>query len=95
MALHGALKTRIVYGANLNFRMLTDYLERLEKAGLLVRDGRIYKTTHKGRKYLERYNELKDLLGAYKNCNFQPENYDPPNMEKRLELLLRELYMLF
>jgi len=31
MALYGALKTGIVYGANLNFRMLTDYLERIEK----------------------------------------------------------------
>jgi len=32
-ALNGALKTRIVYGANLNFRMLNRYLERLEKSG--------------------------------------------------------------
>jgi len=64
IALHGALKTRIVYGANLNFRMATDYLERLEKSGLLIRDGRIYKTTCKGRKYLKRYKELRDLLGA-------------------------------
>jgi len=67
IALYGALKTKIVYGANLNFRMCTDYLEVLEKADLLVRDGRIYKTTRKGRKYLERYKELKDLLHVCKN----------------------------
>jgi len=70
LALHGALKSWIVYGANLNFRILDMHLERLEKSGLLVRDKRIYRTTRKGRKYLERYGELRDLLGAGKNCSF-------------------------
>ena len=38
IAKRGAKKTRIVYGANLNFKMLDNYLQRLEKAGLLVSD---------------------------------------------------------
>jgi len=37
IAKKGVKKTRIVYGANLNFRMLGEYLEKLEKAGLVAR----------------------------------------------------------
>ncbi|KYH40859.1 MAG: hypothetical protein AYL32_009340 [Candidatus Bathyarchaeota archaeon B26-2] len=60
----GARKTRIVYGANLNFKLLNEYLDKLEKAGLIARDPKktgIIRTTEKGRKYLQQYENLKDF----------------------------------
>ena len=60
----GARKTRIVYGANLNFKLLNEYLDKLEKAGLIARDPEmrsLLKTTEKGKKYLEHYEGFKDF----------------------------------
>jgi predicted transcriptional regulator len=58
IARKGAKKTRIVYGANLNFKLLNEYLERLREAGLITNDSErrgVLKTTDKGRKYLQHY----------------------------------------
>ena len=59
LATSGAIKTRIVYGANLNFKIVEGYLDRLTKLGLLEnRDSRRYQTTKKGIAFLQRYEEL-------------------------------------
>jgi len=58
----GAKKTRIVYGANLNFKMLNEYLEKLEAAGLIKHsedNGGLIETTDKGKEYLEWFRGLK------------------------------------
>jgi len=64
---NGALKTQIMYKANLSFSQLNEYLSLLLEIGLLktVRKGEkiFYKTTRKGAKYLESYTEIRDLLG--------------------------------
>ncbi|RLG08923.1 MAG: hypothetical protein DRN64_04530 [Thaumarchaeota archaeon] len=60
----GVRKTRIVYGANLNFKLLNEYLEKLERAGLIARERgktEIIRTTEKGRKYLQQYESLKNF----------------------------------
>lgn len=52
----GANKTKIVYNANLNFKMLNSYLDALTKNGLLdlSKDrGREYVTTEEGIRMLE------------------------------------------
>mgnify|MGYP001144110336 CR=1 FL=1 len=36
IAKDGAKKTQIVYGANLNFKLLHQYLDDLEKSGLIT-----------------------------------------------------------
>jgi len=64
IARRGARKTRIVYGANLNFKMLREYLEKLEEAGLITvsqGEGSIIKTTKKGHEFLQRFYGLKEL----------------------------------
>jgi predicted transcriptional regulator len=64
IARKGARKTRIVYGANLNFKMLGEYLERLEKAGLIAQsqeNSGLVKTTDKGYQYLQQFGDLKDF----------------------------------
>jgi len=64
IAKKGAKKTRIVYGANLNFKMLQEYVARLEKAGLVTsyqNDGGLIETTEKGKEYLLKFYGLKDF----------------------------------
>ena len=60
----GAKKTRIVYGANLNFKMLNEYLEKLEAAGLIKHsedNGGLIRTTDKGKEYLEWFRGLREF----------------------------------
>ena len=56
----GAKKTQIVYQANLNFKIVKKYLERLIENGLLdtQEETRFYLTTPRGYDFLEQYNEL-------------------------------------
>jgi predicted transcriptional regulator len=56
----GAKKTQIVYQANLNFKIVKRYLNRLISTGMLstVEERRLYTTTNRGMRFLEQYNEL-------------------------------------
>jgi predicted transcriptional regulator len=82
-----ALKTQIMYRANLSFTQLNDYLkfmlknELLEK--ILLNDREVYKATEKGMNFLQRYREITELLKTegenYKNNVKVP----PPHLLKR------------
>jgi predicted transcriptional regulator len=82
-----ALKTQIMYRANLSFTQLNDYLsfmlknELLEKISLNERE--VYKATEKGMNFLQRYREITELLKTegenYKNNVKVP----PPHLLKR------------
>jgi predicted transcriptional regulator len=64
IAKKGAKKTRIVYGANMNFKMLDEYLEKLTKAGLIANsedNGGLIKTTEKGVEYLQQFYGLQEF----------------------------------
>jgi len=64
IARRGAKKTRIVYGANLNFKMLREYLRKLEGAGLITiskEEGYLIRTTKKGHEFLQHFYGLKEL----------------------------------
>ena len=52
LARDGVLKTRIVYGANLNFKIVQPYLADLIAKGHLVHDGTLYFTTDLGREFI-------------------------------------------
>jgi len=73
---NGALKTQIMYKANLSFSQLNGYLSLLLEVGLLktVKKGekKYYKTTRKGTKYLESYTVIKGLLGKEEQSNNSP-----------------------
>ena len=58
----GAGKTRIVYAANLNFKIVKRYLLRLMEHGLLVSSDGIYSTTVIGLTFLEVYCRLNSML---------------------------------
>jgi len=52
----GAKKTRIMYQANLSYRLLALYLEFVKEAGLVFIQGKgEYALTQKGHEFLERY----------------------------------------
>lgn len=59
-------KTEIVYGANLNFRVVKTYLKDLMARGLLKNEGQTYRTTRDGREYIQLVAEIetKDARGV-------------------------------
>ena len=62
----GRLKTQIMYGVNLSFSQVKEYLSFLIEMGFLrVRvenRKRVYETTAKGIQYIESYREMSNLL---------------------------------
>lgn len=73
IAKNGALKTPIMYKANLSFAQLNEYfLFLLEKKLVKVvaeNRGTTYRTTPKGLKYLQSYKRIKDLLKKEEESN--------------------------
>ncbi|MEM2110804.1 MAG: winged helix-turn-helix domain-containing protein [Candidatus Bathyarchaeia archaeon] len=64
LAKSGSRKTRIVYGANLNFKLLNEYLAKLEKAGLIAEDSvnsGVIRTTEKGKRFLQHYEAFREF----------------------------------
>jgi predicted transcriptional regulator len=63
---NGALKTQIMYKANLSFSQLNEYLKLLAHTSLLEKfacNGKdVYKATSKGMDFLERQRQIMDLL---------------------------------
>lgn len=58
----GSKKTRLVYETNTNFVLMKEYLELLEKRGLIILyDAKVY-STDAGNEYLLYYDELMQLL---------------------------------
>jgi predicted transcriptional regulator len=69
-SMEGVLKTHIMFKCNLNSRQLQIYVQFLVDKGLLARH-RVppspkveYKTTELGRKYMQAYETLLDLVGT-------------------------------
>jgi predicted transcriptional regulator len=66
IARDGTMKTQIMYQANLSFTQLNDYLRFMLRIDLLqkVSIGRkeTYKSTSKGLDFLQRYNEIQEVI---------------------------------
>jgi len=58
VAKDGAKKTQLVYRANLNFKIVKKYIERLNVNGLLVHKNGYYITTERGSRFIDQYHEL-------------------------------------
>jgi len=74
----GALKTQIMYKANLSFAQLNEYLSLLLKTGLLENDNKsektVYKTTAKGLHYIQGHNDITGLLDREGKWNIHERN---------------------
>ena len=57
-------KTRVMYGTNLSWKMLQHYLAYMQENALLEvqNDSTKYVTTGRGRDFVEKWNELKELF---------------------------------
>jgi predicted transcriptional regulator len=66
---NGANKTKIVYRANLNFKMANLYLDIMTNENLLETNGadsvKLYYTTPKGRELLQDVRQIYDRLERY------------------------------
>jgi predicted transcriptional regulator len=78
VAIDGALKTQMMYRANLSFAQLNEYLKLMLDLQLLEKVGNngkiVYKTTSKGERYLQSYKEIQDLLKKDHNSDSNNEN---------------------
>ena len=73
----GAKKTKIMYFANLSYRLLQKYLEDTVKVGFIRVSNEGYQTTEKGRIFLERYTEFSSrysrLVSDFEALKFEME----------------------
>jgi predicted transcriptional regulator len=60
----GAGRTKILYRAFLSYAQLKEYLPALTERGLLSYDidAQTFKTTQKGRRFLNTYNQINDAI---------------------------------
>ena len=58
VAVGGVNKTAVVYKTNLNFKLAEKYLELLQKQGFVENTLNEYKTTDKGKVFLQKAKEL-------------------------------------
>jgi len=73
VTLEGALKTQVMYKANLSFAQLQQYLSLLLDLKLLEltenNKKSLYKTTIKGMRFLESYKQIQELLEKTNEIN--------------------------
>jgi len=62
IAKDGAKKSHIVYKANLNFKIVKDYLDTLMRSNMITLEGRNYKTTERGLRYINNHKDLIELF---------------------------------
>ena len=78
VAMDGALKTQVMYRANLSFAQLNEYLRLMLDLKLLETSKNteriMYKTTSKGVRYLQSYREIRDLLKKERGGSSEPSN---------------------
>ncbi|KUJ93483.1 MULTISPECIES: winged helix-turn-helix domain-containing protein [Archaeoglobus] len=69
---NGVNITKIVYRVNLNSKVAQDYINCLLKEGFIepVTDGKRtkYRTTEKGREFIQKFSEIEEDLQALKNA---------------------------
>jgi len=81
----GAKKTRIMYVANLSYRLLKKYLEETLKVGLIRLNNDGYEVTEKGRTFLERYSEFSSKYSKL-NRELEGLSFEREVLERMCEL---------
>jgi predicted transcriptional regulator len=56
-------KTRLMYGANLSYEQVSNYIEELQQKGFIEPvDTKRFRITEKGRQYVDEYDALKRMM---------------------------------
>lgn len=81
----GAKKTRIMYIANLSYKLLGKYLKKTIEAGLISSYNDFYKVTEKGQIFLERFD---DFSSRYSKLEMKLEeiSFEREVLERMCEL---------
>ena len=91
----GALKTQIMYKANLSFAQLNEYLALLLETDLVKsfdKDGRtIYTVSKKGLRYLSNYGRISDLLVPTSSEDDFRDEKDPFTIQLKISELKRAI----
>ncbi len=58
----GASKTKIMFSANLSFKLLEKYLDLVIGSGLVLLEGTMYQLTPEGRAFLKRFRDFSNKL---------------------------------
>jgi len=86
IAKEGALKTQIMYRANLSFTQLNDYLGFMQEINMLEKTKKnnkdIYRSTEKGLDFLQRYCQIARLLKNENNSTQSNTKIPPPHLLK-------------
>lgn len=61
LAINGARKTRLVYGSNLNFSLIKDYLADLIARGMITLTGTKYITTDRGLEFIRKMASVESI----------------------------------
>ena len=82
---NGAKKTRIMYIANLSYKLLEKYLKKTLEASLISSNNDFYEVTEKGRVFLEKFN---DFSSRYSNLEkeFDEISFERQVLERMCEL---------
>ena len=83
----GAKKTRIMYIANLSYKLLGKYLNKTIEAGLISSNNDFYEVTEKGQAFLERFD---DFSSRYSRLERQLEeiSFERDVLERMCELVV-------
>jgi len=86
----GATRTRIMYKAYLSYSQLKEYLSLLQDRQLLKYEegSQIYTITEKGLRFMNAYDDIRELVSGTVDENFQKDNLTEKSMEndKKAEL---------
>ena len=82
----GAKKTRIMYFANLSYRLLKKYLEDTVKVGFIRESNMGYETTEKGKIFLEKYTEFSGKYSKLVN-DFEALKFEMEVLERMCTLI--------
>ena len=81
----GAKKTRIMYIANLSYKLLGKYLDKTADAGLINQNNDLYKVTEKGQVFLERFDDFSSRFSKLER-QLEEMSFEKEVLERMCEL---------
>jgi predicted transcriptional regulator len=85
----GAKKTKIMYFANLSYKLLEKYLNKTVDAGLVSFDNGHYEVTEKGQVFLERFSNFSSRYSRLER-ELEAASFEREVLERMCELVVSE-----
>jgi predicted transcriptional regulator len=85
----GAKKTRVMYFANLSYKLLGKYLKKTMDAGLVSFDNGQYEVTEKGQIFLERFGSFSSRYSRLER-ELEEASFEREVLERMCELVVSE-----